>query len=126
MTQMSKKRNNRPAARDCCADVSALMEPRLFKALCDPNRIALLARLSQCGRPCAVGEISCCCPVDLSVVSRHLAILRDAGVLTAMKKGKQVYYSVQFNSLASTLRSIAGAIEACCPPRKPKRKERRS
>ena len=112
---MSKKRKKPSAAGECCADVSALVEPRLFKALCDPNRIALLARLSQCGRPCTVGEISCCCPVDLSVVSRHLALLRVAGVLAATKKGKQVYYIVKFNSLASTLRSIADAIESCCP-----------
>lgn len=125
MTQMSNKRKSRSAARDCCGDVSALVEPRFFKALCDPNRIALLARLSQCGRPCTVGEISCCCPVDLSVVSRHLAILRDAGVLQAQKKGKQVYYSVQYGSLVSTLRSIADSIEACCPAEKPTRKARR-
>jgi DNA-binding transcriptional ArsR family regulator len=124
MTQMSKKRRSRPAARECCADVAAVVEPRLFKALCDPNRIALLARLAQCGRPCTVGEISRCCPVDLSVVSRHLAILRDAGVLESHKKGKEVFYAVRFNPIATTLRSIADAIEACCPRRKPQQKER--
>ncbi|HKQ49426.1 MAG TPA: metalloregulator ArsR/SmtB family transcription factor [Phycisphaerae bacterium] len=112
---MKKKQRGRPAARECCADVAAVAEPRLFKALCDPNRIALLARLAQCGRPCTVGEISCCCPVDLSVVSRHLAILRDAGVLDSHKKGKEVFYAVRFNPIAATLRSIADAIEACRP-----------
>lgn len=121
---MSKQRKRR-SPEDCCADVSTLVEPRLFKALCDPNRIALLARLAQCGRPCTVGEISCCCPVDLSVVSRHLGILRDAGVLESQRKGKQVYYSVRFNEIAMTLRSIADAIEACCSPQIPPRKERK-
>ena len=92
-----------------------MLEPRFFKALCDPNRIALLARLSKCRRPCSVGELTGCCGVDVSVVSRHLAMLRDAGILAAEKRGKEVYYTVRCQEMASTLRSIADCIEACCP-----------
>ena len=103
-----------PAA--CCEDLGKLMPPRFFKALGDPNRVALLARLDWNGEPCSVTEAAGCCPVDLSVVSRHLATLKEAGILQAEKRGRQVYYSVPFSSLAATLRSIADAIEACCPP----------
>lgn len=92
------------------------MEPRFFKALCDPNRIALLVRLSKCCGPCSVSELSACCPTDMSVVSRHLAILRDAGILDCQKRGKEVCYTVRYSELVSTLRSIADAIEVCCPP----------
>ena len=91
------------------------MEPRFFKALCDPNRIALLVRLSKCCGPCSVSELSACCPTDMSVVSRHLAILRDAGILDCQKRGKEVYYTVRYSEMVSTLRSIADAIEVCCP-----------
>lgn len=94
------------------------MEPRFFKALCDPNRIALLARLAQCKEPCTVSEMSKCCPINISVVSRHLSQMKDAGLLEAQKKGKEVYYSVRFPEVVNTIRSIANAIEACCSSQK--------
>jgi len=91
-----------------------VISPRLFKALCDPNRIALLVRLSECGRPCGVTELGGCCEVDLSVTSRHLATLRDAGVLASTRRGKEIYYEVRAEELVRTLRTIADAIEGCC------------
>jgi len=107
---------NKRAEEACCQRLGDLLEPRFFKALGDGNRIALLARLAACCRPCSVGEIACCCPVDVSVVSRHLAVLRDAGLVDAQRQGKEVHYSVRYDVLARTFRHIAEAIEACCPP----------
>ncbi len=52
--------------------------------------------------------------MDISVVSRHLATLRDAGVLQAERRGKEVFYTLKASSLVSTLRAIADAIETCC------------
>ena len=112
MTQMS---NQDSKTSSCCDDLASLLEPRFFKALGDGNRIALLARLSSLCRPCTVSEIACCCPVDLSVVSRHLAILRDAGIVSAQRQGKEVHYTVRYDVLADTFRRIAAAIHACCP-----------
>jgi len=86
----------------------------LFRALGDPNRVALLVRLAEIGRPCTVSEAAGCCPTDISVVSRHLAMLRDAGILKAEKRGREVYYSVRYAELVSTLRQMAEAIEGCC------------
>jgi ArsR family transcriptional regulator len=87
----------------------------LFKALCDPSRLAVLAELAACKPPCTVGRIAACCPTDVSVVSRHLATLRDAGVVEAHRSGKEVHYELSTSVLARTLRSIADAIETCCP-----------
>ena len=109
------KRKGTSSKRRCCANIGKLLEPRFFKALCDPNRIALVARLAKCRRPCSVGELTCCCGVDVSVVSRHLALLRDAGVLACEKRGKEVFYSLRCQEVVGTLRSIADCIEACCP-----------
>ena len=103
----------------CCRDLGALMEPRFFKALGDANRIALLAGLSRCCAPVTVGEIARCCPVDVSVVSRHLAMLREVGILEARKHGKEVHYAICYTKLATTLRALADAIDACCPPTDP-------
>lgn len=98
----------------CCPQITEILEPRFFKALCDPNRIALLARLAECGKPCSVTEMSACCPVNISVVSRHLSILKDAGILAAERRGKEVYYSVCCPEIVSRLRNLASALEACC------------
>jgi len=81
--------------------------------------VPAVTRLSACssnraGGPQTVSEVAGCCPTDLSVVSRHLATLCDAGILEAEKPGKEVYYSICYLELATTLRAMADAIESCC------------
>ena len=98
------------------ADLEQALDPALFKALSDPNRITLVARLGGLGRPATVTEAAGCCPIDLSVVSRHLGVLREAGILTAEKRGREVHYSLPPGELSRTLREIADRIDACCPP----------
>ncbi len=95
-------------------DLSALMVPAFFKALADPNRVALLKELAARGGACTVTEVAVCCPVDISVVSRHLSTLRKAGILQATKVGREVRYTVNARALVSTLREMADAIEASC------------
>jgi len=102
-------------SKKCRQNIGDLLSPRFFKALCDPNRIAILTRLSECCAPTTVSKVAECCPVDISVVSRHLSMLKDAGILDAEKRGKEVYYSVRYTKLAGVLREMADAIEACCP-----------
>lgn len=113
MNNNGKARNNK-----CCQPIEDLMEPRFFKALADPTRVAILARLAGCCQRTTVSEVAKCFTVDVSVISRHLALLRDAGILEAERRGKQVYYSVRFPQLSRTLREMAEAIDACCPPDK--------
>jgi ArsR family transcriptional regulator len=98
-----------------CCGLEQLLDPKLFKALCEPMRLGLLVRVAQLSQPSTVSEIASSCPIDLSVVSRHLAMLRDCGILRAEKRGKEVYYSVRYHELAATLRAMAEAIERCCP-----------
>ena len=119
MTQISKRLAGKSARKRCCHRLDAVIEPRFFKALCDPNRIAILVRLAGLGEPCTVTQAAECCPVNISVVSRHLATLRDAGILDARKRGKEVFYSVPYAKLAAALRAIADAIEACCSSSEP-------
>lgn len=99
----------------CCTRLESLLSPRFFKALSDPSRIALLVRLAEAGEPRTVSEAARGSRVDLSVVSRHLAILRDAGIVQCVKRGKEVLCSVQTAALSGMLRELADAIDACCP-----------
>ncbi|MEM9838084.1 MAG: metalloregulator ArsR/SmtB family transcription factor [Pseudomonadota bacterium] len=89
------------------------LQPGLFKALSDPVRIAIVCTLAARTEPLNVSSLTGCCGVDMSGVSRHLKILLQAGILSADKRGREVYYSLQLDVLAETLRAGADALEAC-------------
>ena len=109
-----RRRDPRPAA--CCGGLGRLLSPRVFKALGDASRIGLLVRLAEAGGPRTVGDIARGGDVDLSVVSRHLAVLREAGVIRCVRRGKEVWCAVESAALARMLRELADAFEACCSP----------
>lgn len=102
-------------ANECCAGLKGLLEPKVFKALSDPKRLSLLVRLAEQRAACTVGTLAEGSGVDMSVVSRHLGILRDAGVIDCQKRGKEVWCVVQTGLIAKFLRDLADALEACCP-----------
>lgn len=91
------------------------LDPEFFKALGDPTRVRLLGCLIKCGRACSVTDVAACCAVDLSVVSRHLKMLEEAGMLTSTKRGRTVWYAVRYRDLCDNLRALAASIEQCCP-----------
>jgi predicted transcriptional regulator len=62
-----------------------------------------------------VTEVAACCSVDMSVVSRHLGMLADAGILESTKTGRNVSYRVRYAELTQSLRALADAFEVCCP-----------
>lgn len=88
----------------------------LFDALGEPQRLAIVIDLAISGRRRTVGEIAAGLPVDVSVVSRHLKVLRDAGAVEGERVGRRVLHWVDYGHLSSLLRDLADAIDACCPP----------
>lgn len=105
-----------PEPTQCCANLRRWLAPALFKALGDPTRLALLAMLADGGAEWTVTSLRSCCAVDLSVVSRHLRVLREAGVVEARRQGKEVLYRLRTDRLAATLRSLAAALEEAAAP----------
>lgn len=112
---MQTSKIKQSCAPTCCADLQRLLSPQLFKALGDPRRVELFASLAQTRGWCSVSELAQCCPIDLSVVSRHLRVLREAGLIEAFKAQRQVFHRVRHDELVRLLRGLADAIEACCP-----------
>ena len=115
MTQISKYPETPRQAATRRGKIDEGLDPNLFKALSDPTRVSLLACIAKCGRGCSVSEVAECCSVDLSVVSRHLALLAQAGALEPTKEGRTVRYRVRYAELSAALRGLADAIEECCP-----------
>lgn len=97
-----------------CADaLEEHLEPHLFQALCDPVRLSLVAHLAASGRPLTVTEASQCCGIHFSGVSRHLGLLKRAGVVQAEKHGREMHYELEVSALTATLRGLADALERC-------------
>jgi len=63
---------------------------RIYKALSDPNRVRIVKMLEQ--RSLCVCEITSILKLATSTVSKHLAILRDAGLIDEYKHGKWVNF----------------------------------
>ena len=99
----------------CYRALEELLSVRFFKALSDPNRLHILSHLAKDTEPRTVSQVCSCCPTDVSVVSRHLSTLRDAGIVESKKRGKEVFYTLSAKEIVSTLRKLADAIEECCP-----------
>ena len=100
----------------CSVDLSTFLPQGFFKALADPSRLEILCHVATAGEPRTVSEVASCCPQSLSVVSRHLSALRDAGILRCTKVGREVRCEVAFDVVVRTLRDLADALEACCGP----------
>jgi ArsR family transcriptional regulator, arsenate/arsenite/antimonite-responsive transcriptional repressor len=105
---------------------------RLFRALGDPTRLRLLNLMA--------GQEVCVCYFTEIIgapqpkISRHLAYLRKAGIVSARREGKWMHYKVAAPSsprVASILKSVLDALKqdkalqrdrqrldrACCGPR---------
>lgn len=102
-----------PLPSACCSALDECLIPEVFRALGDVVRLTLVARLANETRPLTVTELSSCCGVHLSGVSRHLKILRDAGIVSAQKNGREVRYLLECGGLAENLRAIATALDEC-------------
>jgi ArsR family transcriptional regulator, arsenate/arsenite/antimonite-responsive transcriptional repressor len=70
----------------------------LFKALADEARLAILSELRRRGEICACDLLGCC-GLSQPTVSYHLKVLREAGLVTADKRGSWVYYRLNEASL---------------------------
>lgn len=66
---------------------------QVLKAMGHPSRLAILEAVAT-GEKC-VGELQALIGSDFSTVSRHLAVLKNAGILDDHKRGAQVFYSLR-------------------------------
>ena len=83
----------------------------LLKALGEFNRLSLVYQLCQCKTPQNAMCLCDCCSVDASVVSRHLKVLTQEGILTVEKQGRERNYSLNRAYVAERLRELADKVE---------------
>ena len=64
---------------------------RLFQALADPTRLAIVRELTGLPEVCAC-DFTSCCDVRQPTVSHHLKVLREAGVIEGERRGSWIFY----------------------------------
>jgi DNA-binding transcriptional ArsR family regulator len=65
----------------------------VFAALADPTRRHLVRHLADRGDATAT-ELSAALPITRQAVSKHLALLEDAGLVAATRAGREVRYTL--------------------------------
>ena len=73
---------------------------RIIKAMAHPTRLFLVDELSRHGQRC-VCELTDMVGADMSTVSRHLAILKEAGIIEDQRRGAQIYYRLRMKCVLS-------------------------
>jgi ArsR family transcriptional regulator len=81
---------------------------RLFHALSDETRLGIVARLAG-GERC-VCELTDALDAAQSRLSFHLRTLREAGIVTARREGRWMYYALDRESLGE-IEEVVGALK---------------
>ena len=66
---------------------------RIIKAMAHPTRLFIVDRLAQ--KPRCVCELTDMVGADMSTVSKHLTVLKNAGIVNDEKRGTQIFYSLR-------------------------------
>ena len=78
----------------------------MLKAIAHPLRIAILNYLDD-GKRLTVTEIHELLQIEQSTTSHHLGILKDKGVLSSKREGKNTYYFMKHPKLSNIVDCIS-------------------
>ena len=83
---------------------------RIVKALAHPTRLFLVDRLSR--RDICVRKLAELAGADISTVSKHLSVLKSAGIVSDEKRGNQVFYHLFCPCLLGLFECVESAIKS--------------
>ena len=83
---------------------------KIVKALAHPSRLMVVEELNG-GKRC-VSELTELVGSDASTVSKHLNVLRNAGLVFTEKQGTTVFYNLRMPCLMDFLRCVESVLEA--------------
>lgn len=82
-----------------------MIENKIFHALADPNRRAIFETLIQGEAP--VKDLTARFHISQPAISQHLAVLKDAGLVTGRRAGRSVYYRAEPSGMKPLLDWVA-------------------
>ena len=83
---------------------------RIIKAMAHPARLLIVDELARRDERC-VCELTRLVGTDISTVSRHLAILKHAGIIEDQKRGSQVYYKLRVRCVLDFFQCVESVLQ---------------
>lgn len=116
----TRRSGTAPSSREAASSgLVAVLDSPFLRALTEPARLDLLRVLLLHG-PANVGTLAGHLPQDRSVISRHLKVLEQAGIVHVEQLGRERVYALDGPGFIGTLERILGQARAlaacCCPP----------
>lgn len=90
------------------------MDELVLKALCEPKRFLLLQLMAQRGY--CVQALAKKSNLSEPAVSQHLKVLREADLVTGVKRGYYTHYSVNKEKLSQVIAELTKIRDAESPP----------
>ena len=99
------------STRKLGGEIKAHMEGRatVMKALAHPSRLFIVDELSR-GERC-VRELTEMIGADVSTVSKHLAVLRQAGLVLDERRGVQIFYRLRVPCILNFFGCVEAVLE---------------
>lgn len=95
-----------------------VLDSKFFKTLSEPVRVQILKFLMLNGRS-DIGSIAENMPQDRSVISRHLNLMQETGILISEKESRHMFYSINgqpfLEKLVDITEKIRKCMKECCP-----------
>ena len=93
-------------------------DSKFFKTLSEPVRVQILKFIMLSGRV-DIGTIAENMPQDRSVISRHLTLMHEVGILQCEKESRHMFYEVNarefLDKLVNITEKIRTCMAECCP-----------
>jgi ArsR family transcriptional regulator, arsenate/arsenite/antimonite-responsive transcriptional repressor len=104
--------------RGVCCDLELAVEPAdmgpavdVLKALADPTRLSMLATLRKHAQPVCICDLVAVYDLGQPTISHHMAVLREAGLVSCEKRGLWGFYSLRDNLPTATKRLLDALLD---------------
>jgi DNA-binding transcriptional ArsR family regulator len=87
-------------------------DSKFFKTLSEPVRVEILKFIMLNGRA-DISTIAEHLPQDRSVISRHLNLMNEVGILRSEKESRHLFYEINGNAFLDKLENITKQIKKC-------------
>ena len=95
-----------------------VLDSKFFKTLSEPVRVHILKFIMLNGRA-DIGTIAEHLPQDRSVISRHLNLMHEVGILKCEKESRHMFYEINsqvfLDKLVNITEKIRTCMAECCP-----------
>ena len=82
---------------------------KIIKAMAHPTRLFIVDELSRKER--CVQELTNMIGSDISTVSKHLAVLKDAGIIKEEKRGSKVFHTLRTRCILNFFECVESVIK---------------